>query len=113
MNDERIDFSLLARDEADAREERVARRVMAAVAARAAPRADLAGAIVAIGPAALAAAAIVALVIRLGPAATAEQRGRPPTVGAALGMPPAAERVIRSPEPATGWELLTAFEDDR
>jgi hypothetical protein len=112
VNDERIDFSPLTRgDDAD-REERAARHVMAAIAVRGAPRADLAGAIVAVGPAALAAAAIVALVIRLGPGA-AEPPVRPPTVGAALGVPPAAERVIRSPEPATGWELLTAFQDDR
>jgi hypothetical protein len=111
--DEPIDFSPLASDDAGLRAERVARHVMAAVTTRNAPRPDLAGAIVAVGPAALAAAALVALVIRLGPGSAAEQSVRPPTVGAALGVPPAAERVIRSPEPATGWELLTAFQDDR
>jgi hypothetical protein len=112
LNDERTDFGPLDAQRSG-REQRVVGRVMAEIATRAAPRSDLAGAIVRLGPTALAAAAALALVVRLGSGAQSAERLRPPTVGTALGMPPAAERVIRSPEPVNGWELLTAFQDDR
>jgi hypothetical protein len=111
VNDERFDFApVIGRD--GAREERVVRSVMRAVAARPAARRGLADAIVALGPGALAAAVALSLLVRIAPDPSGASV-RPPTIGAALGMPAAAERVIRSPEPASGWELLTAFQESR
>jgi hypothetical protein len=113
LNRGRIDFEPAAGRHDDGREDRVVRNVLRALEARHAPRAGLADAILSLGPAAIAAAAALVLATRVvaGPG-TAEQLP-PPTVGTALGMPAAVERVIRSPDPASGWELLTAFQEER
>jgi hypothetical protein len=111
LNDERIDFEPVIGARRSTREESVVRRVMQTIGARSAPRRDLAGAIVALGPGAVAAAAALALVLRFALGASPTSPTRPPTIGMALGIPAAAERAIRASEPVTGWELLTAFHE--
>lgn len=111
MNEERIDFSAILGEPGPEREERTVRSVMAVVAGRTSPRADLAGAIVALGRPALLVAVLLLLAIRLGlPAAPALMVT--PTVGTALGLPLAADQVIRGPQPATAQQLLLSLGGD-
>jgi hypothetical protein len=107
MNDERIELDIGLRSEM--REERVARGIMGAVGSRPRPRSDLSSAILTLWRPALAAAVLLVVVARLFPGDAAVRATRPSTVGAALGIPAAAERVIHRPRPATGQELLAAF----
>jgi hypothetical protein len=111
MNDDRIDFGPLLDGQLESREQRVVTRVMTAVSTRAVPRADLVSSIVAVGRPSLAVAATVALAALLIPRVRDAAPTRPPTVGTALGIPLAADRVIRSAEPASAQELLAALEE--
>ena len=115
MNDDRFDLGPLmdGYQEREEREERVVQSVMAALAWRAAPRADFAGAIVALGAPAMAMAGVVALAALIALRSQAGAPARPPTVGTALGIPRAAERVILGTQPASAQELLAALGEGR
>lgn len=112
MTDERLDLAALFDARSAEREERVVRNIMNALATRARPRADVWSAILVVGRPALAAAAALALMAAMAPAPGPTTPHRPPTVGAALGLPLAVERVIHRAEPASAQELLAALQEE-
>jgi len=113
LMDERVEFERLIEGARDVREERVVRNVMRHAGARGVPRADLADSILSLAaPAVMAALAVSIaawLVLRPGPATPA----RPATVGAALGLPRAAERAIHAEPPPSAQQLLAALQEER
>lgn len=109
MNEEPNHWDALF-DDVAVREERVVRSVLRALSSRATPSSDVWRAILVFGRPALAAAAAAAVIAGLAPRA-APHASRPPTVGAALGLPLAAERVIHRAEPASAHELLAALQE--
>ena len=111
--DERVEFDRLIEGSRDAREERVVRTVMSHARARGTPRPDLAESILAVGGPAFACALTVVLAIWLVPRRAPAMPTRPATVGAALGLPQAAERAIHAESPPPAEQLLAAFQEGR
>lgn len=113
MKEERIDLDPLTDWEQEIRAERVIRRVMRSTVAQPGPRTDLLAAILLLGRPALAVASTVALVALVATARPGERPDTLITVGAALGVPPSVERVIRGEHAVDAGEMLAILGEMR
>lgn len=110
---EPIDIGMLRDTAMRAREDRVVAAANARIGKRQVPPFDLAAAILALAPGAVVAASAIVLATVIGPVRSTGAGSRVITAGRAVGVPVAAEKMIRGTETLSMDALVIALEEGR